>query len=96
VSWHWFVLDLAQAREHALTLYGEPIRGLIGEVGDELVKDAHAAALGWYALHEPGPQLMLSAARAWRWNAERRWSSKPEAWAWAANWLDDRMGRPPS
>jgi hypothetical protein len=94
-SWHWFVLDLAQAREHAVTLFGEPVRGLIGQVDDELVKDAHAAALAWLALHEPGPQLMLAAARAWRWNAERRWSSKPEAWGWAAKWVDDRVGRPP-
>ena len=93
-SWHWFVLDLAQAREHAITLYGEPAREVIGEVSDELVKDAHAAALTWYELHEPGPQLMLAAARAWLWNAERKWASKPVAWKWAADYVDKQYERP--
>ena len=92
-SWHWFVLDLAQARQHAITLYGEPASVIIGEVNENLVHDALAAALAWYELHEPGPQLMLAAARAWRWNAEKRWSSKPEAWEWAASYVDAKLGR---
>ena len=92
-SWHWFVLDLAQARRHAVTFYGEAAHEVIGEVPDNLVQDALAASLTWYELHEPGPQLMLAAARAWRWNAERRWSSKPDAWAWAASYIDDKLGR---
>ena len=95
-SWHWFVLDLAQAREHAITLHGEPAREVIGPIDDELVKDAHAAAVSWYALHEPGPQIILAAARAWRWNTDRRWSSKPEAWRWAADYVDSKViDRPP-
>ena len=92
-SWHWFVLDLAQARSHAITIHGEHARQVIGEVSDGLVQDALAAALTWYELHEPGPQLMIAAARAWRWNAERRWSSKAEAWAWAADYVDGKLGR---
>jgi hypothetical protein len=92
-SWHWFVLDLAQARDHAITLHGEPARDVIGEVPEALVQDALAASLTWYELHEPGPQLMIAAARAWRWNAEKRWSSKPEAWAWAAGYVDRKLGR---
>lgn len=95
-SWHWFVLDLAQAREHAITLYGEPAREVIGEVSEELIKDAHAASLTWYELHEPGPQLMVAAARAWLWNAERTWASKPAAWKWAADYVDKQYGRPES
>ena len=92
-SWHWFVLDLAQARDTAITLYGEPARDVIGEVGENLVQDALAACLTWYELHEPGPQLMFAAARAWRWNAEKRWSSKAEAWNWAATYVDRKLGR---
>jgi hypothetical protein len=92
-SWHWFVLDLAQARRHAVTLYGEPAHEVIGEVSEDLVKDAHAAALSWYAIHEPGPQLMLAAARAWLWNRERKWASKPQAWEWAASYVDRMVGR---
>jgi hypothetical protein len=81
--WHWFVLDLAQARQHAVTLYGEELGELIGHVPDELVSDAHAAMLGWYALHEPGPYLLLAAARAWRWRHDGAFVAKSEAWAWA-------------
>jgi hypothetical protein len=92
-SWHWFVLDLAQARQHAITLYGEDAREVIGEVSDELVKDALAACLTWYELHEPGPQLMFASARAWRWNVEKTFSGKREAWSWAAEYVDDLVGR---
>jgi hypothetical protein len=81
--WHWFVLDLAQARQTAITLHGEDMRTLIGEVPDELISDAHAALLAWYALHEPGPYLLLAAARAWRWRSEGTFVSKAEAWSWA-------------
>jgi hypothetical protein len=81
--WHWFVLDLAQARHHAVTLHGEDMRSLIGEVPDELVSDAHSATLAWYALHEPGPYLLIAGARAWRWKHDGAFVSKAEAWAWA-------------
>jgi hypothetical protein len=94
-SWHWFVLDLAQAREHAITLHGETAQQVIGEVSDALIEDALAATLSWYELHEPGPQLMLAAARAWHWNAEKRFVSKQEAWSWAADQVDERLGRRP-
>jgi hypothetical protein len=87
-SWHWFVLDLAQAREHAVPLYGPPPSELVGSVSDELVADAHAACVAWYALHEPGPQLMVAAARAWRWHTDRRWVPKGDAWTWAAGRVD--------
>ena len=89
-SWHWFVLDLAQAREHAVPLYGPHPHELVGEVKEELVADALSASVAWYALHEPGPDLVLAAARAWRWNAEREWVPKPEAW----RWVSERIGPP--
>ena len=95
-SWHWFVLDLAQARSHAVTLHGEPAEEIVGEVSDALIEDALAASLTWYALHEPGPQLMLAAARAWRWNVDRVWSSKADAWEWAASYVDRKLGRTPA
>lgn len=81
--WHWFVLDLAQARRHAITLHGADPRDVVGPVADDLVADAHAAMLGWYARHEPGPSLLLAAARAWRWRHDGAFVSKAEAWAWA-------------
>jgi hypothetical protein len=92
-SWHWFVLDLAQARRYGITLHGEPADVVIGAVSDGLIQDALASALTWYSLHEPGPQLMLAAARAWRWNVERDFVSKAEAWRWAADYVDKQIGR---
>jgi hypothetical protein len=86
-SWHWFVLDLAQAREHAVPLHGPHPSELVGQVKDELVADALSASVAWYALHEPGPQLVVAAARAWRWNATREWVPQAEAWRWASERL---------
>jgi hypothetical protein len=85
--WHWFVLDLAQAREHAIALAGPPARELIGPVPRALALDAHAESVAWYARHEPGEAALLAAARAWRYAEEGVWSSKRDAWAWAAQRL---------
>jgi Nucleotidyltransferase domain len=89
-SWHWFVLDLAQAREHAVPLYGPHPRELVGEVKEELIVDALSASVAWYALHEPGAPLLLAAARAWHWHARRKWVSKADAW----RWVSEKMGPP--
>jgi hypothetical protein len=89
-SWHWFVLDLAQARVHAVPLYGEHPRDLIGEVSDDLIADAHAANVTWHAVHEPDHRLVLASARAARWRAKRDFVSKREAWDWARQETDAR------
>lgn len=82
-SWHWFVLDLAQARQHAVTLHGPPIGELVGAVPYPLVREAFAEGLAWGARHEPGPSLMLAAARAWHWHATGAFTAKDAAWRWA-------------
>ncbi len=87
-SWHWFVLDLAQARRHAVTLFGDRADQLVGDIPDDLIADALSASVAWYALHEPGPDLMLAAARAWRWHVDGRFVPKGEAWAWAQDRVD--------
>ena len=81
--WHWFVLDLAQAREHAIALHGPPARELIGEVPRDLVKGAMGEALAWFAREEPGEQLVLAAARAWRYAEEGVFTPKRAALGWA-------------
>jgi hypothetical protein len=81
--WHWFVLDLAQARDHAIVLHGPPAHQVIGSAPRELVLEAMGELLAWYAVHEPGEQLVLAAARAWRYASEGVFSPKREALAWA-------------
>ena len=81
--WHWFVIDLALGRDHAVALAGPPPAELIGPVPRELALDALAEAVAWYARHEPGEPAFLAAARAWRYFEEGVWSSKRDALQWA-------------
>ena len=87
--WFWFVLDLAQARDHAVVLHGPPASDLIGPVPRDVVVAAQADAVAWYARHEPGEPALLAAARAWRYAEEGVFSPKREAWRWAAQRLGD-------
>jgi hypothetical protein len=80
--WHWFVLDLAQAREHFAALHGPPAPELIGEVPRPLALEALSEAVAWYARNELGEQALLAAARAWRYAEEGVWSSKRDALGW--------------
>lgn len=81
--WFWFVLDLAQARDHAVPLRGPPAHELIGEVPRTLALEALADCIAWYARHQPGEAAFLAAARAWRYVEEGVWSSKRDALRWA-------------
>lgn len=81
---HWFVLDLAAARDAALPLAGPPVSELVGPMPDTIVLDALRASHAWHAAHDTvAPNRVLNLCRAWRWLEERRWSSKTEAVAWA-------------
>jgi hypothetical protein len=81
---HWFVLDLAAARERALSIVGPPLDSLLGPIDEAAVVQALRASQAWHAAHDAdAPNRVLNACRAWLWLAERRWSSKSEAAAWA-------------
>jgi hypothetical protein len=81
---HWFLLDVAMARQHAVVLHGPPIRELIGEPGQAAVRAAIADALEWHAKHEPGSaNALLNAFRSRHYLETGRWASKTEA----ANWV---------
>lgn len=95
-SWHWFVLDLAVAKLHAVTLAGEPPSALIGDIADALIKDAHSANVQWHAVHQPDHRLMIAAARAAMWRDQRAWVSKREAWSWAEALTNKRLGKSPA
>jgi hypothetical protein len=73
---HWFVLDLAFARRHAVALIGPPPRELIGDPGDAAVSAAFADMVAWYEANEPGEAAALTALRARHWAATRTFAAK--------------------
>jgi predicted nucleotidyltransferase len=87
---HWFLLDLAIAREHGVALFGPALGVLVGELPREWLLTAAKASLDWYDANEPAPaSTVLAACRAWRFAAEGSWGSKADAAAWAAKRLPD-------
>ena len=87
---HWFLLDLAIARERSMPLYGPPLRSLVGELPRPAVIEALRAALDWYASSEPdAAAVVLAACRTWHFAEEGEWASKRDSAEWAATRLAD-------
>lgn len=87
---HWFLLDLAIARERSTPLIGPPLHVLVGEIQRPAVLEALRAALDWYDHEEADPAAtILAACRAWRYGEEGAWASKREAAEWVAARLAD-------
>lgn len=81
---HWFVLDLASARERSRVLVGSPLDEVLGPLDDRVVVAALLASSTWHADHDAAaPNRVLNACRAWHWLETGRWSSKSEAARWA-------------
>ena len=74
---HWFVLDLAFARLHAVALAGPPAAELIGELPDDVVAAAFDDLVAWYRENEPD-EADLAARRARHWRETGRFASKAE------------------
>jgi Domain of unknown function (DUF4111) len=88
---HWFLLDLAIARDHSTPLAGPPLHSLLGEIPRPAVVDALRSALDWYE-SDPDPEgSILAACRAWHFAEEGEWVSKRDAAEWAAERLPDPM-----
>jgi len=87
---HWFFLDAAMAREHALPLHGPKAAEVLGEPSRADVARAIVDALDWHAA-TPAQQgnAVLNACRAWRFLAGAGWSSKTQAGQWAVPRWDD-------
>ena len=82
---HWYVIDLAIAREHGISLAGPPASELIGEPPRADVLGALLGGLRWAAAEEPdSPNTALNACRAARFAVEGDWLSKTDAAVWAA------------
>lgn len=82
---HWFLLDLAIAREASIALAGPPLASLLGPIPRSASLAALRLSLDWFEANEPdGASVLLAASRAWRFAEERTWGTKPEAAEWAA------------
>src|SRR5262245_23008914 len=87
---YWFILDIALARQSAISLHGPPAAKLIGPIPDRWIADALAEGISWHAKHEPSSaNRVLSLCRAWRWTADQTLTSKGAAAAWADARLPD-------
>jgi hypothetical protein len=81
---HWFVIDLAIARAHAVALFGPPAAQVIGPLARADVLAALISSIDWQRDHEPaGANAVLNTCRGWRWAVEGVWSPKGEAGRWA-------------
>ena len=84
-SSHWFLLDLAAARERSRPLLGPPGDELVGPIPRHVLIEAVERSLDWYSRFEPATaNAVLGACRAWLFAAEGRWASKGEAAGWAS------------
>ncbi len=87
---HWFVLDLAVARENAIPLLGPPARELLALQPRAWVLEALSALLAWHVREEPvSPNNVLNACRAWRHVEAGDWCTKRQAALWARSQLED-------
>jgi hypothetical protein len=81
---HWFVLDVAMARDHARTLVGPSPAHVFPSLDRERVRIALLASLSWHEAHDDaGIASVLNAARALRFTVTGTWSSKRDAATWA-------------
>jgi Domain of unknown function (DUF4111) len=83
---HWFLLDLAIAREASVALSGPPLATLLGPIPRSASLAALRLSLDWFEANEPDrASVLLAACRAWRFAEEGVWGTKPEAAEWAAS-----------
>jgi predicted nucleotidyltransferase len=82
--WHWFVIDLAIARDAGRPLIGPPPQEVIGAPARADLIAALRKSLHWHqACDGASADAVLNACRAWRYAVEGVWSSKRDAGAWA-------------
>jgi hypothetical protein len=82
---HWFAIDRAILRDHALALAGPPPAEVFGLIPRARLLPVLAEAIRWYAEGEDAEadDTVLNAARALCYAETGTWASKPEAGAWA-------------
>jgi hypothetical protein len=73
---HWFVIDLAFAREHAQALVGPAPSELLPPADVDRIDAAFDELVDWYERHEP-EAAGIARARADHWRATRTFTPKP-------------------
>jgi hypothetical protein len=73
---HWFVLDLAFARRHAVALTGPPPAELIGDPGQDALLHAFEEQVAWYAANDTEEAAATAARRAAHWRATGEFAAK--------------------
>jgi hypothetical protein len=91
---HWFVLDLAIARQCGVALCGPPASEVVGMPRASDVRTAQSEAVAWYAGNELPAETVAAACRAWHWLATGTFAAKRPAARWALARLDDRPTTP--
>jgi hypothetical protein len=81
---HWFVVDLAVARQCGLTLFGPAPQELIAAPDPADVRAAQAGVVAWYARHGEEAEVAAAAWRAWHWRDTGVFAPKRRAMQWAA------------
>jgi hypothetical protein len=80
---HWFVLDVAIARDRARALLGPPPHEVFAPLGRGRLLGAVRDSIAWHREHEPTSSAgVLNAGRGWAWAATGDWRSKQSAAAW--------------
>ncbi len=81
---HWFLLELAMARDHAVARPGPPLATLVGAPAHADVLAALRTSLDWHREHEStSPNTVLNACRSWHFAETSQWVSKTDAGQWA-------------
>jgi hypothetical protein len=92
IGGHWFPIDRAILRQHALSIVGPAASEVFGEIPRDVLLPVVAESLRWHEASEPwGDNSVLNACRALRWARTGKWTSKPDAAAWA---LEQGVGDP--
>jgi hypothetical protein len=87
---HWFVLDIAIARQRAVSLMGPPASEVFGSIPRKQILESLIESLDWHSKREKMEHLtVLNACRAWRFAAEGLWDSKTGAATWARARFED-------
>jgi hypothetical protein len=85
---HWFVVDLALARQCGLTLFGPAPREVIAVPDPADVHATQADVVAWYARHGHESEVAAAACRAWHWHATGMFAPKRRAIRWAVRQID--------
>ena len=77
---HWFVIDLAIGRDHAVPLLGPPLADVVTPIPRPRLLDALRRSLAWHDENDAGsPNQVLNAARTIQFLETGLWTNKLDA-----------------